>query len=146
VIFGGLVVLLDLALRRTVWGRRMYAVGGQRRGVAASRHQRHQVRILAFVGASTLAAVGGVLAASRVAAVNQTSGGSDILLNAIATAVIGDTSLFGGRGRAYAALLGRLGRQVGQRVIARKPGEPDDPIGEEVHVVDRRDPRWLNAQ
>ncbi len=108
VIFGGLVVLLDLALRRTVWGRRMYAVGGnaeasRRAGINVTR-----VRILAFVGASTLAAVGGVLAASRLAAVNQTSGGSDILLNAIAAAVIGGTSLFGGRGRAYAALLGIL--------------------------------------
>ncbi|MHA6622281.1 sugar ABC transporter permease [Pseudonocardia sp. DLS-67] len=108
VIFGGLVVVLDLALRRTVWGRRMYAVGGnaeasRRAGIDVTR-----VRILAFVGASTLAAVGGVLAASRLAAVNQTSGGSDILLNAIAAAVIGGTSLFGGRGRAYAALLGIL--------------------------------------
>jgi D-xylose transport system permease protein len=108
VIFGGLVVLLDLALHRTVWGRRMYAVGGnaeasRRAGINVTR-----VRILAFVGASTLAAVGGVLAASRLAAVNQTSGGSDILLNAIAAAVIGGTSLFGGRGHAYAALLGIL--------------------------------------
>ncbi|TQM38459.1 D-xylose transport system permease protein [Pseudonocardia cypriaca] len=108
VIFGGLVVLLDLALRRTVWGRRMYAVGGNPEASRRAGINVAQVRILAFVGASTLAAVGGVLAASRLAAVNQTSGGSDILLNAIAAAVIGGTSLFGGRGRAYAALLGIL--------------------------------------
>ena len=108
VIFGGLVVLLDLALRRTVWGRRMYAVGGNAEASRRAGINVTQVRILAFVGASTLAAVGGVLAASRLAAVNQTSGGSDILLNAIAAAVIGGTSLFGGRGRAYAALLGIL--------------------------------------
>jgi D-xylose transport system permease protein len=108
VIFGGLVVLLDLALRRTVWGRRMYAVGGNPEASRRAGINVTQVRILAFVGASTLAAVGGVLAASRLAAVNQTSGGSDILLNAIAAAVIGGTSLFGGRGRAYAALLGIL--------------------------------------
>jgi D-xylose transport system permease protein len=107
-IFGGLVVLLDLALRRTVWGRRMYAVGGNAEASRRAGINVTQVRILAFVGASTLAAVGGVLAASRLAAVNQTSGGSDILLNAIAAAVIGGTSLFGGRGRAYAALLGIL--------------------------------------
>ena len=108
VIFGGLVVLVDLALRRTVWGRRMYAVGGNAEASRRAGINVTQVRILAFVGASTLAAVGGVLAASRLAAVNQTSGGSDILLNAIAAAVIGGTSLFGGRGRAYAALLGIL--------------------------------------
>ena len=87
VIFGGLVVLLDLALRRTVWGRRMYAVGGNPEASRRAGINVTQVRILAFVGASTLAAVGGVLAASRLAAVNQTSGGSDILLNAIATAI-----------------------------------------------------------
>jgi D-xylose transport system permease protein len=108
VIFGGLVVLLDLALHRTVWGRRMYAVGGNAEASRRAGINVTQVRVLAFVGASTLAAIGGVLAASRLAAVNQTSGGSDILLNAIAAAVIGGTSLFGGRGHAYAALLGIL--------------------------------------
>jgi D-xylose transport system permease protein len=107
-IFGGLVVVLDLALRRTVFGRRIYAVGGnaeaaRRAGINVSR-----VRIFAFMAASSLAAAGGILAASRLAAVNQASGGSDILLNAIAAAVIGGTSLFGGRGRTYAALLGIL--------------------------------------
>ena len=55
-----------------------------------------------------MAAAGGVLAASRLFAVNQDSGSSDVLLNAIAAAVIGGTSLFGGRGSAYAALLGIL--------------------------------------
>jgi simple sugar transport system permease protein/D-xylose transport system permease protein len=57
---------------------------------------------------STLAALGGVLAASRLAAANQSSGGADVNLNAIAAAVIGGTSLFGGRGSAFAALLGIL--------------------------------------
>jgi D-xylose transport system permease protein len=57
---------------------------------------------------TTLAAVGGVLAAARLAAANQQSGGGDVNLNAIAAAVIGGTSLFGGRGSAFAALLGIL--------------------------------------
>jgi D-xylose transport system permease protein len=57
---------------------------------------------------SALAAAGGIMAASRLYAVNQSSGGSDVLLNAIAAAVIGGTSLFGGRGSAYSALLGIL--------------------------------------
>ncbi|MEJ3655982.1 sugar ABC transporter permease [Actinomycetes bacterium KLBMP 9759] len=108
VIFGGLVVGLDLVLRRTVWGRRMYAVGGNAEASRRAGIDVTSVRIMAFVGASMLASVGGILAASRLAAVNQSSGGSDILLNAIAAAVIGGTSLFGGRGRAYAALLGIL--------------------------------------
>jgi D-xylose transport system permease protein len=108
VIFGGLVVGLDLILRRTVFGRRMYAVGGNAEAARRAGINVTGVRIAAFVAASGLAAVGGVLAASRLAAVNQSSGGSDILLNAIAAAVIGGASLFGGRGRAYAALLGIL--------------------------------------
>jgi D-xylose transport system permease protein len=107
-IFGGLVVLLDLVLRRTVFGRRMYAVGGNAEAARRAGINVTGVRIMAFVAASVLGGLGGILAASRLAAVNQSSGGSDILLMAIAAAVIGGTSLFGGRGRAYAALLGIL--------------------------------------
>jgi D-xylose transport system permease protein len=108
VIFGGLVVLLDLMLRRTVFGRWMYAVGGNAEAARRAGINVTGVRITAMVLASVLAAAGGILAASRLAAVNQSSGGSDILLMAIAAAVIGGTSLFGGRGTAYAALLGIL--------------------------------------
>jgi D-xylose transport system permease protein len=64
--------------------------------------------VIAFAAGAALAAAGGILAASRLAAVNQSSGSSDTLLMAIAAAVIGGASLFGGRGRAYAALLGIL--------------------------------------
>lgn len=108
VIFGGLVIVVDLVLRRTVFGRRMFAVGGNAEAARRAGINVTSVRVLAFVVASVLAAVGGMLAASRLAAVNQSSGGSDILLMAIAAAVIGGTSLFGGRGRAHAALLGIL--------------------------------------
>jgi simple sugar transport system permease protein/D-xylose transport system permease protein len=62
----------------------------------------------AFVVCSTLAAIGGLLAAGRLASAAQSSGGGDVNLNAIAAAVIGGTSLFGGRGSAFAALLGIL--------------------------------------
>jgi D-xylose transport system permease protein len=108
VLFGALVVALDLMLRHTVFGRHMYAVGGnaeaaRRAGIGVTR-----IRVLAFTASAVLAASGGILAASRLAAVNQSSGGSDTLLMAIAAAVIGGASLFGGRGRAYAALLGIL--------------------------------------
>jgi D-xylose transport system permease protein len=107
-IFGGLVVGVDLILRRTVFGRRMYAVGGNAEAARRAGINVTAVRILALVSASVLAGVGGVLAASRLGSVNQTTGGSDILLMAIAAAVIGGTSLFGGRGRAYDALFGIL--------------------------------------
>jgi D-xylose transport system permease protein len=108
VVFGGLVIVVDLLLRRTVFGRRMFAVGGNAEAARRAGINVTAVRILAFVAASVLAGFGGILAASRLAAVNQSSGGSDILLMAIAAAVIGGTSLFGGRGRAHAALLGIL--------------------------------------
>ncbi|WP_433433700.1 sugar ABC transporter permease [Nonomuraea sp. CA-141351] len=108
IIFGALVVLLDLMLRHTAFGRHLYAVGGNAEAARRAGINVTRVRILAFMLASALAAAGGILAASRLSAVNQGSGGSDILLMAIATAVIGGTSLFGGRGRAYDALLGVL--------------------------------------
>ncbi|GAA1367185.1 sugar ABC transporter permease [Streptomyces beijiangensis] len=108
VIFASLVVVLDVLIRHTVAGRRMYAVGGNAEAARRSGINVTRVRTLAFVASGTIAAFGGVLAASRLSAVNQNSGGSDILLNAIAAAVIGGVSLFGGRGRTYAALLGIL--------------------------------------
>jgi D-xylose transport system permease protein len=108
VIFGGLVVVTDLVLQHTVLGRWMYAVGGNAEAARRAGINVRRVRLIAFMAASFFAAVGGILAASRLAAVNQSSGGSDTLLMAIAAAVIGGTSLFGGRGRAYAALLGIL--------------------------------------
>ncbi len=101
-----LVVLADFVLRRTRWGRAVYAVGGsvdaaRRAGIRVDR-----IYLSVFAMCATLAAVGGILAAARLASVNQSSGGGDTNLNAIAAAVIGGASLFGGRGTAYAALLG----------------------------------------
>jgi D-xylose transport system permease protein len=104
--FLGLVVVVNFALTRTRWGRAVYAVGGS---VAASRRagiRVERVYISVFMLCSTLAAVGGVLAAARLASANQSSGTGDVNLNAIAAAVIGGASLFGGRGTAFAALLG----------------------------------------
>jgi D-xylose transport system permease protein len=108
VIFGALVVVLDLVLRHTAFGRWMYAVGGNAEAARRAGINVTRIRLIAFALSASLAAFGGILAASRLSAVNQSSGGSDILLMAIAAAVIGGTSLFGGRGRTYAALLGIL--------------------------------------
>jgi simple sugar transport system permease protein/D-xylose transport system permease protein len=108
VFFVALVLVMNYALTRTSWGRHVFAVGGS---VEAARRAGINVRRIytsVFVICSTLAAVGGLLAAGRIAAASQSSGTGDVNLNAIAAAVIGGTSLFGGRGSAFSALLGIL--------------------------------------
>lgn len=107
-IFVGIVVVVDVVLRRTRFGRHVFAVGGNAEAARRAGIGVERIRLLVFVLASTLAALGGILAASRGLSVTQSSGGSDTLLNAIAGAVIGGTSLFGGRGSAWSALLGAL--------------------------------------
>jgi D-xylose transport system permease protein len=107
-IFVGLVILVDFITRRTAFGRHVYAVGGNAEAARRAGISLTRVRLIVFAAASTLAAVGGIMAASRLFAVNQASGSGDLLLNAIAAAVIGGTSLFGGRGTAWSALLGAL--------------------------------------
>ena len=104
----GFVVGFDLVLRRTRFGRHVFAVGGnaeaaRRAGISVTR-----IRLAVFTLAGTMAAIGGIIAASRLLAVNQSSGGGDVLLNAIAAAVIGGTSLFGGRGTVWSAITGAL--------------------------------------
>ncbi|WES64872.1 hypothetical protein P0L94_02090 [Microbacter sp. GSS18] len=106
--FLALVVGLDFALTRTRWGRAVYAVGGSVEATRRAGIRVDRIYMSVFVMCSTLAAVGGVLAASRLAAANQSSGAADTNLNAIAAAVIGGASLFGGRGTAYSAFLGIL--------------------------------------
>ncbi len=108
VIFMGMVILIDWLTKRTVYGRHIYAVGGNAESARRAGIQVDRVRISVFALASVIAAIAGVLAASRLMAVNQSSGSSDFLLNAIAATVIGGTSLFGGRGSAWSALLGAL--------------------------------------
>lgn len=108
VLFLGLVLVAHYVLSRTRHGTSVYAVGGN---VEAARRAGINVKAIytsAFVACATLAAVGGVLAAAKLAAANQSSGTGDVNLNAIAAAVIGGTSLFGGRGNAFSALLGVL--------------------------------------
>ena len=107
-IFVGFVVFFDLILRRTRYGRSIFAVGGNVEAARRAGINVSLVRVTAFVLCSTMAAIGGILAASRLLAAGQSSGGGETLLYAIAAAVIGGTSLFGGRGSTYSALLGIL--------------------------------------
>jgi simple sugar transport system permease protein/D-xylose transport system permease protein len=108
VLFVVLVLVLHYALTRTQWGRSVFAVGGNEEAARRAGVNVTRVYLSVFVLCSTLAALGGVLAAGRLAAAAQSSGAGDVNLNAIAAAVIGGTSLFGGRGSAFAALLGIL--------------------------------------
>jgi ABC-type xylose transport system permease subunit len=101
-----LVIVVDFALRRTRWGRSVYAVGGSVEAARRAGIKLWRVYVSVFVLCSTLAALGGLMSAGRLSAASISSGTGDTNLNAIAAAVIGGTSLFGGRGNAYSALLG----------------------------------------
>jgi ABC-type xylose transport system permease subunit len=108
VLFVLLVVVMSGMLHRTRWGRSVFAVGGnvdaaRRAGIPVGR-----TLVTAFMLCSALAALGGVLAAARLGSATTSSGAADTNLNAIAAAIIGGTSLFGGRGSAWAAVLGVL--------------------------------------
>ncbi|HEX5822518.1 MAG TPA: sugar ABC transporter permease, partial [Solirubrobacterales bacterium] len=93
---------------RTPFGRHIFATGGNAEAARRAGIPINRVRILVFTICSTMAAAGGILAASRLIAVNQASGSGDILLLAIAGPVIAGTSLFGGRGSVWSALLGAV--------------------------------------
>ena len=97
---------MDFALRKTTWGRHVFAVGGNEEAARRAGIKVSRVYTSVFVLCSTLASIGGLLAAARLTSVSQSSGTGDTNLTAIAAAVIGGTSLFGGRGSAYSAMLG----------------------------------------
>lgn len=101
-----MVLLMDLALRRTRWGRHVYAVGGNEEAARRAGIKVGRIYLSVFVLTSTLASVGGLLGAGLQTSVSQATGTTDTNLTAIAAAVIGGTSLFGGRGSAYSAMLG----------------------------------------
>ncbi|MFJ9818538.1 sugar ABC transporter permease [Streptomyces sp. NPDC101151] len=107
-IFLVVVAGLDILLRRTHYGRQVYALGG---GVEAARRASlsvTRVRTAVLAVSGTMAALGGLFLASRITSVSQNSGSGVLLLNAIAAALIGGTSLFGGRGTTWTAVLGIL--------------------------------------
>jgi len=105
-LFVALVVATQYALTRTIWGRWVTAVGGNREAARRAGIPVRRIYASAFILCSGLAAAGGILASARLASASQQAGTGDVNLDAIAAAVIGGTSLFGGRGSAYSALLG----------------------------------------
>ncbi|GAB7105090.1 sugar ABC transporter permease [Streptomyces phaeofaciens] len=108
VIFLAALVIVDFVLRRTTYGRKVFAVGG---GIEAARRAGINVpmiRITVFAISGGFAAVGGMFFAGQTASATLSAGGGNTLMLAIAAAVIGGTSLFGGRGTVWSALLGML--------------------------------------
>jgi D-xylose transport system permease protein len=103
-----LLIVFSTVLGRTGFGRHVYAVGGNPEATRRAGIRVDRVRIACFMLSATLAALGGIVYASRLRSVDTGAGGGQIELNAIAAAVIGGTSLFGGRGRISSALLGAL--------------------------------------
>jgi D-xylose transport system permease protein len=104
----GFCLLFFYITTRTKFGRHIFAVGGNAEAARRAGINVTRVRLIVFMIASSMAAAGGIMAASRLLAVNQSSGAGDFLLLAIAGPVIAGTSLFGGRGSVWHALLGAL--------------------------------------
>jgi D-xylose transport system permease protein len=104
----GFCLIFFYVTTRTRFGRHIFAVGGNAEAARRAGINVTRVRVIVFMIASSMAAAGGIMAASRLLAVNQSSGSGDFLLLAIAGPVIAGTSLFGGRGSVWHALLGAL--------------------------------------
>lgn len=111
--FVGVLLLILLSgltflATRTTFGRYVYALGGNREAARRAGIAVERIRIWGFIISSVMAGMGGIILASRLRSVDTAAGGGNLLLNAIAAAVIGGTSLFGGSGRVSSAVLGAL--------------------------------------
>jgi len=119
------VVVLTFVLNRTGFGRHVYAVGGNAEAARRAGINVTGIKLACFMIGSTMAAIAGILFASRDNSVSPTTGGSQTLLFAVGAAVIGGTSLFGGKGRVLDAILGGLVVAVianGLPLITQKSG------------------------
>jgi D-xylose transport system permease protein len=108
ILVAALFMFWTFVLRRTRFGRHVYAVGGNAEAARRAGINVDRIRIACFAIVSLMAALGGIILASRLRSVDTNAGGGSILLYSIAAAVIGGTSLFGGRGHVKSALLGAL--------------------------------------
>ena len=111
--FVGLILLFFLiafsfVATKTPFGRYVYAVGGNKEAARRAGISVQKIQVIVFMISSTMAGMGGIILASRLRSVDTAAGGGNLLLNAIAAAVIGGTSLFGGSGRVSSAILGAL--------------------------------------
>ena len=117
VLMVALLAFWTYVAQRTTFGRHVYAVGGNAEAARRAGINVAFIRVAVFTISGTMAAVGGIVAASFLQSVDLTAGSGTILLDAIAAAVIGGTSLFGGRGFVKAALLGAMITQTAQNGI-----------------------------
>jgi D-xylose transport system permease protein len=103
-----LMVVCTIVLTKTTWGRHLFATGGNTEAARRAGIDVVHMRVSAFVACSSFAAVGGVFLASYQSSVSLDLGTGNVLLFSVAAAVIGGTSLFGGRGKARDAIIGAL--------------------------------------
>ncbi|MFI1203102.1 sugar ABC transporter permease (plasmid) [Streptomyces sp. BHT-5-2] len=108
VLFLAVLVVADFVVRRTRYGRQIFAVGGNAEAARRAGINVNRVRITVFAISGMLAAFGGLFIASLSGGATKNLGAGNTLMNVIAAAVIGGTSLFGGRGKIWSALLGML--------------------------------------
>lgn len=102
------LLVLTYIAERTRFGRYVYAVGGNKEAARRAGIRVERIRVLGFMVSGFMAGVGGIILSSRLKSVATDTGGGNLLLYVIAAAVIGGTSLFGGRGKVSSAILGAL--------------------------------------
>ena len=105
-IIAAFLIFWTFVLGRTTYGRHVYAVGGNTEAARRAGIPVDRIRISVFAIGSFMAAVGGIMAVSRASSVDPNTGGSNILLYSVGAAVIGGTSLFGGKGKVINAVIG----------------------------------------
>ena len=105
-IIAAFLILWTFVLGRTTYGRHVYAVGGNTEAARRAGIPVDRIRISVFAICSFMAAIGGIMAVSRASSVDPNTGGSNILLYSVGAAVIGGTSLFGGKGKVINAVIG----------------------------------------
>jgi D-xylose transport system permease protein len=107
-VIAGLFIFWTYVLNRTKFGRHVYAVGGNAEAARRAGINVDNIKMACFAICSIMAAVGGIILASRLRSVDTNSGGGSLLLYSIAAPVIGATSLFGGRGTVKSAVFGAI--------------------------------------
>jgi D-xylose transport system permease protein len=119
-----LMIACTIAISKTTWGRHLFATGGNAEAARRAGIDVRHIRITAFTLCTAFGALGGVFLASTTGGVQLDLGSGNILLFAVAAAVIGGTSLFGGRGKPRDAIIGALVITIIPNGIGLKPSLP----------------------
>jgi D-xylose transport system permease protein len=116
-----LMILCTFALTKTTWGRHLYATGGNAEAARRAGIDVAHIKVTAFVLCSAFGALGGIMLASSQSSASLDLGSGNVLLFAVAAAVIGGTSLFGGRGKPRDAIIGALVIAIIPNGLSLKP-------------------------